>query len=130
MISDSPHKATFPEKKYQATPYYSKIQILMQNSDSNSKLQGFRGLFSGLCEINLTHGNCSASAQASRASSGAGEPLLEQGDRLSREEFERRYERMPQLKKAELIEGTVFMASPLPAEKHARLACALALQLP
>ena len=28
---------------------------------------------------------------------------LESGDRLTREEFERRYEAMPQLKKAELI---------------------------
>src|SRR2546427_7092087 len=33
------------------------------------------------------------------------EPLLEPGVRLSRDEFERRYERMPHLKKAELIEG-------------------------
>ena len=29
-------------------------------------------------------------------------PLLEAGDRLSRDEFESRYERMPHLKKAEL----------------------------
>jgi len=45
--------------------------------------------------------------------------LLEPGDRLSREEFERRYERMPQVKKAELIEGTVFMPSPVRAHRHA-----------
>jgi len=32
---------------------------------------------------------------------------LEPGDRLTREEFERRYERMPSVKKAELIEGKV-----------------------
>lgn len=55
------------------------------------------------------------------------EPLLEAGDRLSREEFERRYERMPQVKKAELIEGTVYMPSPVRATRHAqphsRLAC-------
>ncbi len=50
----------------------------------------------------------------------AGEPLLEQGDRLSRAEFERRYEGMPHLKKAELIEGTVYMPSPLHARKHAK----------
>src|SRR6266487_1905451 len=31
------------------------------------------------------------------------EPLLEQGDRLSREEFERRYEKMPHVRKVELI---------------------------
>ena len=46
-------------------------------------------------------------------------PLLEPGDRLSREEFERRYERMPNLKKSELIEGTVYMPSPLRAKSHA-----------
>ena len=32
------------------------------------------------------------------------------GDRLTRDEFERRYEAMPHLKKAELIEGVVHMA--------------------
>jgi hypothetical protein len=34
---------------------------------------------------------------------GAPIPPLEPGDRLTRDEFERRYEAMPQLKKAELI---------------------------
>ena len=48
------------------------------------------------------------------------EPLLEQGDRLSREEFERRYERMPHVKKAELIEGTIYMPSPVRARKHSK----------
>jgi Uma2 family endonuclease len=48
------------------------------------------------------------------------EPALEPGDRLSRDEFERRYERMPHLKKAELIEGTVYMPSPLRAKAHAQ----------
>jgi Uma2 family endonuclease len=48
-----------------------------------------------------------------------GEPLLEAGDRLTREEFERRYELMPRLKKAELIEGIVYMASPVRVTKHA-----------
>ena len=43
-------------------------------------------------------------------------PPLEAGDRLSREEFERRYESMPHLKKAELIEGTVYMPSPVRAK--------------
>ena len=38
---------------------------------------------------------------------------LENGDRLSRLEFERRYQAMPELKKAELIEGKVYMASPV-----------------
>src|SRR5580693_8960568 len=47
------------------------------------------------------------------------EPLLEPGDRLSREEFERRYERMPNVKKAELIERIVYMPSPIRAANHA-----------
>lgn len=46
------------------------------------------------------------------------EPLLEPGDRLSRDEFERRYERMPHVKKAELIEGVVYMPSPARFGKH------------
>jgi len=40
-------------------------------------------------------------------------PPLENGDRLTRQEFERRYQAMPKVKKAELIEGVVYMASPL-----------------
>jgi Uma2 family endonuclease len=40
-------------------------------------------------------------------------PPLENGDRLTRLEFEQRYEQMPDVKKAELIEGIVYMASPL-----------------
>ena len=43
---------------------------------------------------------------------------LENGDRLSREEFERRYSAMPQVKTAELIEGIVYMASPLRITNH------------
>lgn len=46
-------------------------------------------------------------------------PPLENGDRLTRPEFERRYHAMPHLKKAELIEGTVYVASPLRFEPHA-----------
>ena len=38
---------------------------------------------------------------------------LENGDRLSRVEFERRYRAMSKLKKAELIEGKVYMSSPV-----------------
>ena len=48
------------------------------------------------------------------------EPLLEAGDRLTRAEFERRYERMPEVKKAELIEGIVYMPSPVRVRKHAQ----------
>jgi Uma2 family endonuclease len=45
-------------------------------------------------------------------------PPLEPGDRLTREEFERRYEAMPCLKKAELIEGVVYMPSPVRHQLH------------
>lgn len=38
---------------------------------------------------------------------------LEMGDRLTRVEFERRYQAMPAQKKAELIEGVVYMPSPV-----------------
>jgi hypothetical protein len=48
-----------------------------------------------------------------------GKPLpLEPGDRLTRAEFERRYEAMPTPRKAELIEGVVFMPSPTRCERH------------
>jgi Uma2 family endonuclease len=46
-------------------------------------------------------------------------PPLENGDLLSCAEFERRYTAMPHLKKAELVEGIVYMASPLRFETHA-----------
>ncbi len=45
-------------------------------------------------------------------------PTLETGDRLSRAEFERRYGAMPALKKAELIEGVVYMPSPVRVGRH------------
>jgi Uma2 family endonuclease len=45
-------------------------------------------------------------------------PPLENGDRLTRAEFERRYEAMPELKKAELIEGEVYMPSPVRHTRH------------
>jgi Uma2 family endonuclease len=47
-------------------------------------------------------------------------PPLANGDRLTRPEFERRYNAMPELKKAELIEGVVYMASPLRFRPHAQ----------
>jgi Uma2 family endonuclease len=39
---------------------------------------------------------------------------------LTREEFERRYQALPQLKKAELIEGVVYMPSPVRHRRHSR----------
>jgi len=48
------------------------------------------------------------------------EPVLplENGDRLTRAEFERRYDAMPGVKKAELIEGVVYMPSPAGLRRH------------
>ena len=43
----------------------------------------------------------------------AGPLLFEPGDRFSRDEFLERWERMPSLKFAELIEGVVYMPSPV-----------------
>ena len=45
-------------------------------------------------------------------------PPLENGDRLSRIEFERRYAAMPNLKKAELIEGVVYVPAALRFRSH------------
>lgn len=46
-------------------------------------------------------------------------PPLESGDRLSRYEFERRYNAMLSLKKAELIEGVVYLPAALRFRSHA-----------
>ena len=47
-------------------------------------------------------------------------PPLESGDRLTRQEFEHRYYLMPENLKAELIEGVVYVASPVRANSHGR----------
>jgi Uma2 family endonuclease len=47
-------------------------------------------------------------------------PYLENGDRLTRAEFERRYETMPHVKKAELVEGLVYMGSPVRVRAHGK----------
>ena len=47
-------------------------------------------------------------------------PILESGDHLTRAEFERRYSRMPEVKKAELIEGIVQRASPVRGRQHGK----------
>ncbi|BAY19296.1 hypothetical protein NIES21_51560 [Anabaenopsis circularis NIES-21] len=47
-------------------------------------------------------------------------PPLENGDKLTRAEFERRYHAMPNLKKAELIERVVYVASPVRAKTHGK----------
>lgn len=45
-------------------------------------------------------------------------PPLHQGDKLTRDEFEKRYDAMPKRIKAELINGVVYMASPIRFEFH------------
>jgi Uma2 family endonuclease len=45
-------------------------------------------------------------------------PPLESGDHLSAHEFLRRYEVMPEIKKAELVNGIVYMASPVRFDQH------------
>jgi Uma2 family endonuclease len=47
-------------------------------------------------------------------------PPLENGDRLSLNDFEQRYEAMPHIKKAELIEGIVYMPSPVRVRSHGK----------
>ena len=45
-------------------------------------------------------------------------PVLESGDRLTRSEFERRYAACPEIKKAELIEGVVYVSLPVRTKLH------------
>ena len=61
----------------------------------------------------------------SRTVAGKGSPLqppavypLQNGDRLTRVEFERRWEALPELKKAELIDGVVYMPAALRDDQH------------
>jgi hypothetical protein len=45
-------------------------------------------------------------------------PLLKDGDRLTRAEFELRYDTMRGLKKAELIDGVVYLPAPVKFDQH------------
>lgn len=47
-------------------------------------------------------------------------PPLNNGDRLTRAEFERIYSAHPEIKKAELIEGVVYMPSPARYREHGK----------
>jgi Uma2 family endonuclease len=47
-------------------------------------------------------------------------PPLENGDRLTRAEFRRRWEAMPEVTRAELIEGIVFMGAAVRHRQHGR----------
>ena len=69
-----------------------------------------------------------ASGDPVRLPAATGVPALENGDRLTRCEFERRYAAQPDLKKAQLIEGIVYMPSPVSmahAEPHAMIQAVL-----
>lgn len=54
-------------------------------------------------------------------------PPLENGDRLTPYEFERRYEAMGDVKKAELIEAVVYLGSPVRTVNHGMSATAAPL---
>jgi hypothetical protein len=47
-------------------------------------------------------------------------PPLKDGDRLTQEEFHRRYEAMPEATRAQLIEGVVHMPSPVRFDQHGK----------
>ncbi|MGJ3251318.1 MAG: Uma2 family endonuclease, partial [Elainellaceae cyanobacterium] len=60
------------------------------------------------------------SLSQSQSNPASNSPPLQSGDRLTRPEFERRYAAAPHIKKAELIEGIVYVASPLRHEQHGK----------
>jgi Uma2 family endonuclease len=59
-------------------------------------------------------------AEAEISTAGPAIPPLVDGERLTSEEFHRRYEAMPEVKKAELIEGVVYMPSPVRQPQHGK----------
>ena len=65
--------------------------------------------------VNLRTAPLPRTMEYPRQTTPARPPSLEPGDRLTRREFERRYQAMPHVKKAELIEGVVYMPSPVHA---------------
>ena len=56
-------------------------------------------------------------------------PPLESGDRLTRAEFHRRYEARPDLERAELVEGVVYVSSPNRYASHDAQTTAMILWL-
>ena len=73
----------------------------------------------------MADGTMTVMAQALRSPTPLSDtPPLQAGDVLSREEFERRWDRHPEIKKAELIDGTVYLEMTVSlkhGEAHARL---------
>lgn len=57
-----------------------------------------------------------ATLKTARPASTRDVPPLQSGDHLTRAEFERRYSAHPEIKKAELIEGVVYVPSPVSIE--------------
>lgn len=55
--------------------------------------------------------------------------LLDSGDRLSREEFHRRYSERPDIRRAELVEGVVYVPSPTRFTWHDKPAATMILWL-
>ena len=47
-------------------------------------------------------------------------PPMRTGDRMTREEFERIYSQHPEIKRAELIEGVVYVSSAVRCRKHGK----------
>src|SRR4029079_17482489 len=56
----------------------------------------------------------------SRSGTAACIPALESGDRLTREEFHRRYLLRSDIKKAELVKGVVYVPSPTRSPEHSQ----------
>jgi Uma2 family endonuclease len=52
------------------------------------------------------------------ATAAEGPVILESGDHLTREEFHRRYSARPDIRKAELVMGVVYVASPTRFDQH------------
>ena len=64
--------------------------------------------------------------KTSAVGNSASRPLpLENGESMHSREFLRRYERLPQVKKAELIAGVVYVGSPALARDTAKVLAAL-----
>lgn len=64
-------------------------------------------------QARISTGDHTWKRETDNATSAGAPPLLQSGDRLTRAEFERRYAAMPERRKAELIEGIVYMPSPV-----------------
>ena len=71
-----------------------------------------------MAELDVTSGSGLLGATPSPPTAAPRASALENGDRLTRCEFERRYAMRPDLKKAQLIEGIVYMPSPVRFATH------------